>query len=70
MQERMIGNAIMWPTNCGLINFNGAAVMQTRKRDWTYNGKKVGEVKETGFLTFATIRGAGHMMSTLFLPLN
>ena len=33
-------------------------------RDWTYNRKKVGEVKETALLTFATIRGAGHMMST------
>ena len=36
-------------------------------RDWTHNGKKVGEVKETGLLTFATIRGAGHMMSTFSL---
>ena len=36
-------------------------------RDWSHNGKKVGEVKETGLLTFATIRGAGHMMSTFSL---
>ena len=36
-------------------------------RDWTYNGKKAGEVKETELLTFATIRGAGHMMSIFYL---
>ncbi|KAH9483101.1 Carboxypeptidase Y-like protein A [Psilocybe cubensis] len=32
-------------------------------RDWTVDGVKAGEVKETPLLTFATIRGAGHMMS-------
>ncbi|KIM42877.1 hypothetical protein M413DRAFT_444511 [Hebeloma cylindrosporum] len=31
-------------------------------RDWFLGGKKVGEVKETPLLTFATIRGAGHMV--------
>ncbi|KAF8164869.1 Alpha/Beta hydrolase protein [Crassisporium funariophilum] len=31
-------------------------------RDWTLEGHKVGEVKETPLLTFATIRGAGHMV--------
>lgn len=35
-------------------------------RDWIHNGKKAGEVKETELLTFATIRGAGHMMSIFF----
>ena len=39
-------------------------------RDWTHNGKKAGEVKETGLLTFATIRGAGHMMSTFLSKLK
>jgi len=34
-------------------------------RNWSLDGKKVGEVKETPLLTFATIRGAGHMISTL-----
>lgn len=33
MQERMIGNAIMSPTNFGLINFNGAVVMHTPRRN-------------------------------------
>jgi len=31
-------------------------------RDWTFNGKKVGETKNAGVLSFATIRGAGHMV--------
>lgn len=44
----------------------GDAYAKAEWRDWTYNGKKVGEVKETGLLTFATIRGAGHMMSYTF----
>ena len=39
-------------------------------RDWIHNGKKAGEVKETELLTFATIRGAGHMMSTLLSKLR
>src|ERR1700729_172643 len=30
-------------------------------RDWTFNGKKVGETKKAGVLSFATVRGAGHM---------
>ena len=37
-------------------------------RDWSVNGKKVGEVKGTKLLTFATLGGAGHMMSVAFLP--
>lgn len=34
-------------------------------REWSIDGSssKAGEVKETPLLTFATIRGAGHMMS-------
>ncbi|KAG9219396.1 hypothetical protein CCMSSC00406_0005290 [Pleurotus cornucopiae] len=31
--------------------------------DWTVDGNKAGEVKHAGLLSFATIRGAGHMMS-------
>jgi hypothetical protein len=34
-------------------------------RNWSLDGTKVGEVKETPLLTFATIRGAGHLISTL-----
>ncbi|KAG6829682.1 hypothetical protein H0H92_003800 [Tricholoma furcatifolium] len=33
-------------------------------RDWQVDGKTAGEVKTTELLTFATIRGAGHMIST------
>ncbi|KAI0751275.1 peptidase S10 serine carboxypeptidase [Daedaleopsis nitida] len=32
-------------------------------RDWIVDGHKAGEVKTVGPLTFATVRGAGHMMS-------
>ncbi|KIM42879.1 hypothetical protein M413DRAFT_408948 [Hebeloma cylindrosporum] len=31
-------------------------------RNWSVGGKKVGEVKQTSLLTFATIRGAGHLI--------
>ncbi|CAL1702100.1 unnamed protein product [Somion occarium] len=31
-------------------------------RDWTVHGTKAGETKKSGVLTFATIRGAGHMV--------
>lgn len=30
-------------------------------RDWLVEGGKAGETKKSGVLTFATIRGAGHM---------
>ncbi|KAG6897684.1 hypothetical protein C0992_012433 [Termitomyces sp. T32_za158] len=36
-------------------------------RNWEVDGKVVGEVKSSELLTFATIRGAGHMISTAFL---
>ncbi|KAG5353627.1 hypothetical protein C0989_004308 [Termitomyces sp. Mn162] len=39
-------------------------------RNWEVGGKIVGEVKSTQLLTFATIRGAGHMISTVFLAVN
>ncbi|EPQ59668.1 peptidase S10, serine carboxypeptidase [Gloeophyllum trabeum ATCC 11539] len=32
-------------------------------REWEVNGRKAGETKSAGRLTFATIRGAGHMMT-------
>ncbi|KAH9921491.1 peptidase S10 serine carboxypeptidase, partial [Epithele typhae] len=35
-------------------------------RDWAVDGRTVGEVKTSGLLTFATIYGAGHMMSASF----
>ncbi|KAG6861419.1 hypothetical protein C0995_000259 [Termitomyces sp. Mi166 len=33
-------------------------------RDWKVDGKIVGEVKSTKLLTFATVRGAGHMITS------
>ena len=30
-------------------------------RDWVVDGKKAGETKSSGGLTFASVRGAGHM---------
>ena len=32
--------------------------------DWFVGGHKAGEIKETPLLTFATVRSAGHMMSS------
>ena len=42
-----------------------AAYASGEWRNWSLGGTKVGEVKETPLLTFATIIGAGHMISTL-----
>lgn len=39
-------------------------------RDWTVDGHKAGETKSAGVLTFATIRGAGHMGELLFFKLQ
>lgn len=36
-------------------------------RDWSAGGIKAGETKSAGRLTFATVRGAGHMMSAIML---
>ncbi|KAI0069196.1 peptidase S10 serine carboxypeptidase [Artomyces pyxidatus] len=36
-------------------------------RDWEVDGSAAGETKTWGNLTFATVRGAGHMMSDLIL---
>jgi carboxypeptidase C (cathepsin A) len=48
----------------------GGAYRREEWRDWYANVegdlKRVGETKSTGGLTFATIRDAGHMMSTLY----
>ncbi|KZT13130.1 alpha/beta-hydrolase [Laetiporus sulphureus 93-53] len=37
-------------------------------RDWVVNEKKAGETKKAGTLTFATVPGAGHMMSCIHVP--
>lgn len=38
-----------------------SAYVKQEWRDWTVDGQKAGETKSSGVLTFATIRGAGHM---------
>jgi carboxypeptidase C (cathepsin A) len=48
-----------------------AAYMNAEWRNWTLDGDTVvGETKSASVLTFATIRGAGHMMSFSFSPLH
>ncbi|KAF9076682.1 peptidase S10 serine carboxypeptidase [Rhodocollybia butyracea] len=37
-------------------------------REWSVNARKAGEVKSSSFLTFATVKGAGHMMSFFSVP--
>lgn len=36
-------------------------------RDWMVNGHVAGEVKSYGRLTFATVRGAGHLVSQILV---
>ncbi|KAI0317738.1 peptidase S10 serine carboxypeptidase [Amylostereum chailletii] len=43
---------------------------RTAWRNWSLNGVKAGETKTWGNLTFATVRGAGHMMSTVSFYLS
>jgi len=38
-------------------------------RGWTVDGKVVGETRSAKGLTFATIKGAGHMVNSFFLSL-
>lgn len=46
------------------LDWTGKEAYKNAKwRDWTLDGEKVGETKTAGVLTFATVRGAGHMMS-------
>jgi carboxypeptidase C (cathepsin A) len=53
------------------LEWTGKEAYENAKwRDWTFDGKKVGETKRAGALTFATIRGAGHMMSLLYFFLH
>ncbi|KAF9779565.1 peptidase S10 serine carboxypeptidase [Thelephora terrestris] len=37
-------------------------------RNWTVEDKKAGETKSSGLLTVATVDGAGHMMSLIYVP--
>ena len=47
------------------LEWSGSAVYSARQfRNWIVDGRPAGETKTAGPLTFATVRGAGHMMST------
>lgn len=49
------------------LEWSGKGVYGAQEwRDWMVEGKKAGETKNAGVLTFVTVRGAGHMMSTIF----
>ena len=44
------------------LEWNGKAAYNAEEwRDWIVDGKPAGETKSAGVLTFATLRGAGHM---------
>jgi carboxypeptidase C (cathepsin A) len=60
---------VMWTEE---LEWSGAEGYQAAQwRSWgVEEGKKAGETKEFGGLTFVTILGAGHMMSVLFFVLN
>ena len=46
------------------LEWTGSALYNSQDfRDWDVDGRKAGEVKTAGPLTFATVRGAGHMIS-------
>ncbi|TFK85892.1 peptidase S10 serine carboxypeptidase [Polyporus arcularius HHB13444] len=45
------------------LEWTGAVLYKSQTfRDWTVDGHKAGEVRTAGPLTFATVRGAGHMV--------
>jgi carboxypeptidase C (cathepsin A) len=46
-----------------------SAYVKESWRSWYVDGEKAGETKSAGPLTFATVLGAGHMMSTSLLQL-
>ena len=60
-----------WPATrlwLDALEWTGAELYKSQSfRDWSVDGHKAGEVKTAGPLTFATVRGAGHMIS-LILP--
>jgi carboxypeptidase C (cathepsin A) len=50
------------------FDWSGAdAFTVTPLKDWTVNGHVAGETKTHGRLTFATVRGAGHMVSNVIV---
>ncbi|KAH9950085.1 peptidase S10 serine carboxypeptidase [Amylocystis lapponica] len=51
------------------LDWGGNAAYQGQEwRDWFVDSAKAGETKRAGLLTFATVHGAGHMMSAFFRP--
>ena len=57
------------------LEWTGAAAYRAKAfREWRVagdgGGERAGEVKTVGPLTFATVRGAGHMMSVFFFSLS
>ncbi|KAF8883441.1 Alpha/Beta hydrolase protein [Infundibulicybe gibba] len=45
------------------LEWSGKAEYNAQEwKEWTVDGNRVGEIKQTPLLTFATIRGAGHMV--------
>jgi len=45
------------------LDWSGAkAFREGKKGEWSVDGKEVGQLRTSGGLTFATIRGAGHMV--------
>lgn len=47
-----------------------SAYVKESWRSWHVDGEKAGETKNAGSLTFATVLGAGHMMSPSLLWLH
>ena len=53
------------------LKWTGKEAYENANRDWVIDRKTAGETKKAGVLMFATVRGAGHMISpfVLFLVL-
>lgn len=50
------------------LEWTGSEAYAAREwREWEVDGQKAGETKSAGLLTFATVRGAGHMMSAFHI---
>jgi carboxypeptidase C (cathepsin A) len=65
----MYDSACSWLDNermTRIIEWSGqAAFANTPLREWKADGKSAGKVRSSGLLTFATIYGAGHLVSSV-----
>jgi len=53
------------------LEWTGKEKFRTQElREWNVGGKVAGETRSAGGLTFATIRGAGHMVNISFLSIQ